>query len=458
MLTGQYAQAAALLGRMANSGNAEAQYQLASLYRSGRGVPLDEALAFKWMKAAAERGHARAQFNLGSMYLAGRGVGRDIDQARTWLNKAKAQGYQDADLLLSNLAARPSKDLAAAPARDIPIGPAPIAPSANATPKATSENGRPLILDAALRGQADAVRQLIASGADIASRDDDGSTALALAAAAGQVAALDVLLSAGAEVDARNTSGETALMRAAAKGHSDAVERLLENKADATATRPGGASALSMAVRGCHDPVVRTLISHGADTGPVLEGGMSLLMLAAACDGRVRLLAGDDFDQRSRSTRVALWLAAGRAIGVVGCRRCRPIRELPTRTARCRYALQAGAPRPPRSCSARQGIEAARRPATRRDPGRAGGLKRSSDLLTGARRAMPRTIGATPPMIATARAGSELPPRSSRPAPIEASRNKKRETAGDIAARLDANIAQMLKWHRGSRLDSPPSA
>ena len=77
--TGQYAQAAALLARMANSGNAEAQYQLASLYRSGRGVPLDETLAFKWMKAAAEHGHARAQFNLGAMYLAGRGVGRDID-------------------------------------------------------------------------------------------------------------------------------------------------------------------------------------------------------------------------------------------------------------------------------------------------------------------------------------------------------------------------------------------
>src|SRR6516225_1200877 len=76
LLSGRFEQAAALLARRANAGNAEAQYQLASLYRSGRGVPPDEALAFKWMKAAAEHGHAKAEFNLGAMYLSGRGVVR----------------------------------------------------------------------------------------------------------------------------------------------------------------------------------------------------------------------------------------------------------------------------------------------------------------------------------------------------------------------------------------------
>jgi TPR repeat protein len=184
--TGQYAQAAALLTRMANSGNAEAQYQLASLYRSGRGVRPDETLAFKWMKAAAERGHVKAQFDLGSMYLAGRGVGRDIDQARIWLLKARAQGYPDASLLLSDLAARPPKDAqaslpAASAAKDRPNGRSQITAPAPAMPTAVAENGRLLILDAALRGQADALRQLITSGADVASRDDAGNTAVALA-------------------------------------------------------------------------------------------------------------------------------------------------------------------------------------------------------------------------------------------------------------------------------------
>ena len=44
--TGDFRQAAIVLERLARSGNAEAQYQLAALYRAGRGVPQDDALAF----------------------------------------------------------------------------------------------------------------------------------------------------------------------------------------------------------------------------------------------------------------------------------------------------------------------------------------------------------------------------------------------------------------------------
>src|SRR5215469_8569388 len=85
LLHGRFAEAAALLARRAKAGNAEAQYQLASLYRTGRGVPADEGLAFRWMQAAAQQGHVRAQFDLGAMYLAGRGVARNLIVARIWL-------------------------------------------------------------------------------------------------------------------------------------------------------------------------------------------------------------------------------------------------------------------------------------------------------------------------------------------------------------------------------------
>src|SRR5580704_7833576 len=112
LVTGQFKQAAALLARRANAGSADARYQLASLYRLGRGVPQDEALAFKWMKAAAEQGHVRAEFNLGTMYLAGRGVDRDIGRARTWLVEAAARGSQEARLLLAGLATGSSKETA----------------------------------------------------------------------------------------------------------------------------------------------------------------------------------------------------------------------------------------------------------------------------------------------------------------------------------------------------------
>ena len=77
MRAGNFDLAASLLEQRAQSGDVEAQYQLASLYRSGRGVAHDDVAAFQWMKAAAEKGHAKAQFNLAKMYLAGRGVAVD---------------------------------------------------------------------------------------------------------------------------------------------------------------------------------------------------------------------------------------------------------------------------------------------------------------------------------------------------------------------------------------------
>ncbi|MEQ1714341.1 MAG: tetratricopeptide repeat protein, partial [Hyphomicrobium sp.] len=71
---GEYAAAVALLEKSARAGDAAAQYQLSSFYRAGRGVAVDDAMAFKWMRAAAEKGHAKAQYSLGAMYLGGRGA------------------------------------------------------------------------------------------------------------------------------------------------------------------------------------------------------------------------------------------------------------------------------------------------------------------------------------------------------------------------------------------------
>jgi len=90
---GAFATAAALLEKAALAGNAEAQYQLASLYRSGRGVDQDDALALKWMKAAAAQDHVKAQFNLGKMYLSGRAGPADVAAAKPWLQKAAARGH-----------------------------------------------------------------------------------------------------------------------------------------------------------------------------------------------------------------------------------------------------------------------------------------------------------------------------------------------------------------------------
>ena len=162
--TGDFHQAAIALERLAKSGNAEAQYQLASFYRAGRGVPQDDALAFKWMKASAEQQHMRAQFNLGSMYLTGRGVPRDIATARLWLGRAAARGYGEAARMLQNLPVQQSanvKDSAAAGLQAEAASEARSSKSRKGVVKAlVAQDGRPLILEAAIRGQDDAIRQL----------------------------------------------------------------------------------------------------------------------------------------------------------------------------------------------------------------------------------------------------------------------------------------------------------
>ncbi len=184
--TGEFDRAAATLRKVAESGNAEAQYRLAALYRIGRGVPQDDGLAFKWMKAAAEQNHARAQFNLGMMYLTGRGAPPDAGAAKIWLQKAASQGYDGAAKLVAEISKRGAADAKAAPADARPIRLAELEASFLRALAAASRNETPEIVDAAWRGQTDVITKLISSGADISARDSDGNTALMRAASAGK--------------------------------------------------------------------------------------------------------------------------------------------------------------------------------------------------------------------------------------------------------------------------------
>ena len=76
---------------MAEQGIADAQYNLALMYDSGRGVPQDDEQAVMWYRKAAEQGHANAQFNLGAMYQDGRGVPRNKVLAHMWFNLAASR-------------------------------------------------------------------------------------------------------------------------------------------------------------------------------------------------------------------------------------------------------------------------------------------------------------------------------------------------------------------------------
>src|SRR5258708_22632448 len=306
--TGEFGRAAAVLRRSAESGNAEAQYRLASLYRIGRGAPQDDLSAFRWMKAAAEQNHANAQFNLAKMYLAGRGAALDVRSAKVWLQKAASQGYDEAARLLAEISTRRAVEQNASeppPAHEAPRRPAKIETSLQRGQAIAPRSEAAEILAAAWRGQIDALKRLISAGADISATDDDGNTALSRAASAGKIDVVNTLLSARADVNPANHLGEQPLMLAAAGGYSDIVDALLRGGADLSARTRSGDTALALATRGCHQQVVKLLLDHRADARAALDRGITLLMgAAAACPSdllELLIAAGaqdDAFDER----------------------------------------------------------------------------------------------------------------------------------------------------------------
>ena len=71
------------------------------LYAEGLGVPRDEAQAIHWIGRAADQGNPEAQFNLGMRHYRTviRSRGQDLPESRIeaykWLRLAAAQGFPD---------------------------------------------------------------------------------------------------------------------------------------------------------------------------------------------------------------------------------------------------------------------------------------------------------------------------------------------------------------------------
>jgi localization factor PodJL len=95
--------AAAWLERAATQGAPVAQYRLATLYASGRGVPTDKAKAFHWYLSAAQAGNRKAMSNLAVAYAEGDGTTKNPQEAGRWFLKAAQLGLADAQFDLAIL-------------------------------------------------------------------------------------------------------------------------------------------------------------------------------------------------------------------------------------------------------------------------------------------------------------------------------------------------------------------
>ena len=141
------------------------------------------------------------------------------------------------------------------------------------------------VADAAMRGDVEAVRTLIKSGADVNAAQGDGMTALHWAAMDGHADIAEVVLRAGASVDPLTRLGAyTPLHLAAQESEAAVAALLLDAGANANArTTTGGATPLHFAATAGSAEVIQQLIAHKADPNLVeSQWGHTPLMFAAA--------------------------------------------------------------------------------------------------------------------------------------------------------------------------------
>lgn len=102
-----YAKAAYWYGKAATSGLAPAQYRMATLYERGKGVNPDLKLAAFWYERAAAQGNVKAMHNAAVLASSGNGSGTpDYANAYNWFSLAATHGLKDSQFNLAVLIER----------------------------------------------------------------------------------------------------------------------------------------------------------------------------------------------------------------------------------------------------------------------------------------------------------------------------------------------------------------
>ena len=144
-----------------------------------------------------------------------------------------------------------------------------------------NNEGYTVLLQAAMSGHIEVVQWLLANGASVSEKDNNGQTALLLAAFHGHLEVVQCLFEKGASVLDTDSDGNTALLLATNNGQPRVVQYLLANGASVLDTDNDGDTALLLAVMGGHLELVQCLLAHGASVSEKSNNGNTALMLAA---------------------------------------------------------------------------------------------------------------------------------------------------------------------------------
>ena len=140
------------------------------------------------------------------------------------------------------------------------------------------------VLDAAMRGDVEALKTELRAGGDVNAAQGDGFTPLHWAAKTGNREVAEVLIAAGADIRATTRLGRhMPLHVAAAAGRAEVAETLLAAGAPVAEPTETGARAVHFAASAGSTPTLDVLLAHGADINAVEpQWGQTPLMFAAA--------------------------------------------------------------------------------------------------------------------------------------------------------------------------------
>jgi len=135
-------------------------------------------------------------------------------------------------------------------------------------------------------GKVDAVKRLLAEGANIETTDQHGRSVLDVATAFGQADVVKMLLAAGANANAGTGNRTRALHIAAASGKADIVKALLAAGARVDVADQDGNEPLHLAVvNPTNGQIVKDLLDAGAKVDVANNDGMQPIHLAARSAG-----------------------------------------------------------------------------------------------------------------------------------------------------------------------------
>ncbi len=254
--------------------NAEAQYRIASLYRSGAGVEKNIKSAMQYFEKAAHQNHPEAQYALGSILE----KQNKINSAKRWYQLSAKQGEKKALRKLKLL--QNSKDQASSYSVNVDS-----------------------VFNAIKHNDINLIQNMINSGFSFEITDTQGRTPLHVSLLSGHEKMAQKLLKVTHYLDQIDSQGNNALHIAVTNGYLKIVKQLITLKVNLNTADTLGNPPLHIAVKHDNTQMVETLLQQNVDYKIKNNKNQSAVDIALTRNNKKILSLFSDYGIQIRKTK-----------------------------------------------------------------------------------------------------------------------------------------------------------